>query len=138
MKLRIDQSLYYAKKEEFKSMYKALGLKWEEDTEYGNGWVSRDLEKRLIKLKPDGGFKRFFASNVDDLVTFLKGIGATEESEMDTENFVKREENKKTKLVEDALGRWVSANKETLERRGISIEVAIKFKRREFEESIVS
>ncbi len=130
MKLRIDQSLYYAHKEDFKSLYKKLGLKWTEETDYGDGWVSLDWERRLIKLKPDMGFKRFYATDVDELVGFLKGIGATEELENEIEDI-------KNKKVDMALSEWVEANRDNLVIRGISVETAKKFKRRELESLVI-
>lgn len=134
MRLRINQALYYANKKAFMELYKQLGLKWiEDDSEYGDGWFSRDYEKYLLKLKMDGEFKRFITYNIDEMTTFLKGIGATEET---AEAVVIREHeivDERKKAVDEALDKWLAANKESLEARGISLEVAAKFRRREIE-----
>ena len=79
IKLKIDQSKYYLKKKEFVKVYKKLGLKWMEDTKWGDGWFLPDKmgdAGYVRKLPEEGIYKRFYAHNCQSMVDFLIGIGA--------------------------------------------------------------
>lgn len=76
--LRINEKKYYSKKSSFKTLYKKLGLQWQENTKVGDVWTNNDFSKYLRKLPEREGMKKFYAHNCPEMVEFLKGIGAVE------------------------------------------------------------
>ncbi|MDD3474433.1 MAG: hypothetical protein PHP08_00835 [Candidatus Dojkabacteria bacterium] len=89
IKLRIDQKKYYAKKSAFKTLYKKLGLHWEEDTKAGDVWTNKDFSSYLRKIPEKDGYKRFYAYNVPEMVKFLMDNGAEDISNEEFESIVR-------------------------------------------------
>lgn len=81
--LKINQGPYYEKKKDFVKLYKKLKLVWEElkdiEGNPSNGWFyANRIDEYVLKLPEEGEFKRFKIKGCQEMVNFLKSIGAVE------------------------------------------------------------
>ena len=88
IKLRLNEKIYYKNKRKFVDAYKSVGLRWVENTPFGDVWINEDKSSYLRKIPEKDGFKRFYAHNVPVMVKFLTDIGAEDISNEEFEDAV--------------------------------------------------
>ncbi len=88
IKLRLNEKVYYKNKRKFVEAYKSVGLRWVENTPFGDVWISEDKTSYLRKIPEKDDYKRFYAHNVPVMVKFLTDLGAEDISNEEFEDAV--------------------------------------------------
>lgn len=117
MILKIPSEKYYGyngkNKEHFKKKYRSLGLKWKVNINLDNvltdGWYNSDNSIYLLKLLEDSGYKRF-TGNSEEMILFLKSIGAEEFNQDVSGCHIDYDDNKGYITQQDRYGTFIGAD----------------------------